>query len=212
VIPLRQSFRNILLVLLALLIGGCGMALPGRQQLPQHRQMASLPAGSICRVAVLPFLNDSDYPLADAIFAKVFAAQLNVSGNYLFAQEGDILKIYQQLRLLPGEAPTPEQLQLIASRLDAQLLITGTVIEMRENPGLGASVNPVLAVDVLLLDGQSSEPLWGAYHRRQGTDYRTTMHFGTIQTVTGLSRQIAEEIINLWFKKGLPRCDVLPRS
>jgi hypothetical protein len=207
-----MTFRYQLLLLFAVLITGCGVALPGGQQLPQHRQMASLPTGSICRVAVLPFLNDSDYPLADAIFAKVFAAQLNTSGNYLFAQEGDILKIYQQLRLLPGESPTPEQRQLIASRLDAQLLITGTVIEMRENPGLGASVNPVLAVDVLLLDGQSSEPLWGAYHRRQGTDSRTTMHFGTIHTVTGLSRQVAEEIINLWFKKGLPRCDVLPRS
>lgn len=209
---MRPLLRTLLLLLLALSIGGCSARLPAGQQLPLHRQMMAMPAGPVCRVAVLPFLNDSDYPLADAIFAKVFAAQLNSAGNYLFAQEGDVLKIYQQLRILPGEAPTPEQLQLVASRLDSQLLITGTVIEMRENPGLGGGINPVLAVDVLLRDGKSSEPLWGAYHRRQGVDYRTAMHFGTIQTVTGLSRQVAEEIINLWFKKGLPRCDVLPRS
>jgi polysaccharide biosynthesis protein PelC len=209
---LHQLPRYLLLVLLALCIGGCGLLVTKLDSGPQLRQMSPFQKGPLCRVAVLPFSNGSDYPLADAIFYKVFAAQFQAAGDYLFAQEGDILKIYQQLRLLPGEAPTQEQLQLVASRLDAQLLITGTVIEMRENPGMGGSVNPVLAVDVLLRDGQSSEPLWGTYHRRQGADYRTTMHFGTIQTVTGLSRQVADEIINLWFKKGLPRCDVLPRS
>lgn len=198
-------------LLLALIFAGCVARLPVGQQFPLHRQMQPLPSGTICRVAVLPFVNDSDYPLADAIFNKVFAAQLHSAGNYLMVQEGDILKVYQQLRILPGQLPTPEQLQIIAGRLDSQILVTGTVIEMRENPGQHGSVNPALAVDVMLRDGKAGEPLWGIYHRRQGTDYRTAMHFGAKHTVTGLSQQVAVEIINLWFKKGLSRCDVSPR-
>lgn len=208
----KRLTQHVCLILLVLFAAGCAARLPGGQQLPLPRQMQPLPAGSICRVAVLPFVNDSDYPLADAIFGKVFAAQMRLAGNYQLVQEGDILKIYQQLRILPGDAPTPEQLQVVASRLDAQLLVGGKIIEMRENPGQHFSVNPVLAVDVQLHDGQSSEALWGIYHRRQGSDYRTAMHFGAKHTVTGLSQQVAVEIINLWLKKGLPRCDVSPRS
>jgi hypothetical protein len=171
-----------------------------------------MPSGPVCRVAVLPFQNDSGYPLADAIFSKVFAAQFQSAGNHLLIQEGDILKVYQQLRLLPGQTPTREQLQIVASRVNAQLLITGTVMEMRENRGEYGSVDPVLAVDVQIRDGGSSDALWTAYHRRQGTEYRKAMHFGTIHTVSGLSQQVALEIINLWLKKGLPSCDVSPRS
>jgi hypothetical protein len=172
--------------------------------------MAPLPPGPICRVAVLPFLNDSDFPLGDAIVSKVFAMQFQDSHNSLVIQEGDILKVYQQLHILPGEAPSLEQLQIIADRVNADLLITGIVLELREDRDKHSTVNPVLILNIQIHDGRNGETLWNAFHRRQGTDYKKTMHFGTIHTVTGLSRQMAEEIINLWFNKGLTQCDVSP--
>jgi polysaccharide biosynthesis protein PelC len=192
-------------LLIALLLSGCGA------KLPYHVRMASMPPEPICRVAVLPFENESDYPLANAIVFKVFSAEFQSAGNYLVVQEGDVRKIYQQLRILPGQAPNPEEMQILASRLNAQLLITGNVMEMRENPGENASVNPVLALNIQIRDGRSSVPLWNTYHRRQGTDYRKAMHFGTIHTATGLSQQVSREIINSWFDKGLTQCDVSPR-
>jgi polysaccharide biosynthesis protein PelC len=191
--------------LILILFSGCGA------KLPHHVDMRPLPAEPICRVAVLPFENESDYPLANAIAFKVFSAELQAAGNYLVVQEGDVRKIYQQLRIFPGQQPTPEEMQIMGTRLNAQLLITGTVMEMRENPGENASVNPVLAVDIQIRDGRSSVPLWRTYHRRQGTDYRKAMHFGTIHTATGLSQQVSREIINIWFRKGLKQCDVSPR-
>jgi polysaccharide biosynthesis protein PelC len=192
-------------MLLTLLISGCGTSRP------LHQQRASLPPGAICRVAVLPFQSESDYSLANAIAHKVFSAQFQASGNYLVVQDGDILKVYHQLRILPGQTPTPEEMQILANRLGAQLLITGNVIEMRENPGEHGTVNPVIALDIQIRDGNSSDSLWSTYHRRQGTDYRKAMHFGRINTVTGLTQQVSREIINLWFKEGLTRCDVSPR-
>jgi polysaccharide biosynthesis protein PelC len=191
--------------LILILLSGCGA------KLPHHVGMRPLPSGPVCRVSVLPFQSESDYPLANAVVHKVFSAEFQASGNYLVVQEGDIRKIYQQLRILPGQSLTPEEMQLLASRLKSQLLITGNVMEMRENPGENASVNPALAMDIQILDGSSSIPLWRTYHRRQGTDYRKAMHFGTIHTVTGLSQQVSREIINLWFKEGLTQCDVSPR-
>ena len=205
---------------------GCGLSstqsevlpfdlnLPGLQQVkvPIHRQMAPLPSGPICRVAVLPFVNDTDYPLADVVFAKIFTAGFQAAGNYHVIQEGDILKVYQQLRILPGQTLDPEDLQLVAARVGAQLLISGIVMEMRENRTGRSGIDPVVGVDVQIRDGKSGEALWTTYHRRQGTDYRKTMHFGVLHSVSGLSRQVAEEIINLWSEKGMAQCDVSPRS
>ena len=199
-------YGSLLMLILTFLLSGCAT------RVPLHTQLAPLPAGPVCRVAVLPFINDSDFPLGDAIVYKVFATEFQASGNYLVIQEGEILKVYQQLRILPGETPTLQQLQIIADRVNAQLLITGIVMEIREDRGEYNSIIPAIIMEIAIRQGRSGEILWTTFHRRQGTDYKKTMHFGTIHTVTGLSRQMAEEIINLWFNKGLKQCDVLPRS
>jgi hypothetical protein len=206
---LTGVFHCVLIVLLSLFGTGCETLLPNYNYMPYHQQLAPLPPGPLCRVAVLPFLNDSDFPLAGTIAGKVFTAVLDDSGNYLVIQEGDVTKVYQQMFIFPGVAPTLEQIQITADRVNAQLLISGIVMEMREDRGEHGTVNPMLLIEVQIRDGRNGEILWTTLHRRKGTDYKKTMHFGTIHTVTGLSRQMAEEIINLWYKKGLTQCNVL---
>lgn len=196
---------TIFLLLLTLL---CGAGCTARTELPAQRAMAPMPPGPLCRIAVLPFVNDSAFPLADTLVAKVFSASIQAAGNYLLAQDGDVLKVYRQLRMLPGATPDLEQYRIIADRVSAQVLITGVVLEMREERGDHGSVNPVAVIEVQIRDGRNGEVLWTTFHRRKGTDYQKTMHFGTLHTVTGLTRQMAEEIINLWFKKGFAQCNV----
>jgi hypothetical protein len=188
-----------------LLVSGCGTDFPILQR------MKPLPAEPACRVAVLPFSSESDYPLAELIAYKIFSAQFAALDNAWVAQEGDVQKVYQNLRIFPGQLPTPEQLQILASRLNVQLLIMGHVVEMRENPGPNNSINPVLALRMDIVEGHTADTLWSTYHRRQGADYQKAMHFGQIHSVTGLCRQLSEEIITLWIKKGFPRCDVSSR-
>jgi len=211
-ISIPKYNRYLVGVLFGLICAGCGLHLPWHENFPLLRKMAPMPPGPVCRVAVLPFVSDSDFPLADAVVNKVFATQLQSSGNFIVIQDGDVLKAYQQLHILPGKPPTLEQLQIIADRIGAQYLITGIILEMREDRGQNNTVDPVLALEIQLCDGESGQTLWTVFHRRQGTYYTKAMHFGTIDTVTGLSRQMAVEIINLWFEKGLAQCDVPSRS
>jgi polysaccharide biosynthesis protein PelC len=202
----------LLIVSYSMLFTGCATMPMVAEQLPLHRELASLPAGPVCRVAVLPFLNDSDFPLGEAIAGKVFATQLQELTDYWIIQDGDILQVYQQSQILPGGAPSLEQLQIVADRTKAQLLITGIVMEMREDRGQHGTVNPVLIMEVQIRDGRSGEALWTSYHRRMGNDYQKAMHFGAIHTVTGLSQRVAVEIINQWLNKGLTQCNASPRS
>jgi len=193
-------------VVLLLLINGCGTELPNLQRL------RPLPADDrICRVAVLPFTSESDYPQSAAIATKVIYAELERLGNYIVTQQGDIDKLYLQLRILPGHSPTSEQLKILANRLNAQLIFTGHVFQMREYYGTGGSVNPALAMNIDILDGRTGDILWSIYNRRQGLDYQKVMHLGTISSMAGLCKQVELETINLMFTKGLPQCDVSRR-
>lgn len=194
--------RIIYLLGLLIVVSGCSGDFPFLQR------MKPLPAKSVCRIAVLPLVNESDYPLADVMVYKVFSGMLSDMGNYWLAQEGDIRKIYQQFRIYPGQVPSPEQMKILARRLNVQLLITGNIIQMHENPGSNGSVNPELSVRLRILNADTVETLWSTYHHRQGIDYQKTMHFGQINSMTRLCRLVSQEIINLWFKQGLTRCDI----
>lgn len=176
-----------------------------------HREMAQLPPAPVCRVAVLPFLNDSDFPQGAVIAQKIFQAEFQSAGDYQVLQEADIRKTYQQRHIYTGWAPSLEAMKIVADRVNAQLLISGIVLEMREDPGPHLTVNPKIVLEIQIRDGRTGEVLWTTYHRRLGSDYTKTMHFGTIHSIAGLCRQMAIEIINLWFEKGLPQCNVLSR-
>lgn len=203
---LRTLSSRLFPALLLLAVTGCAGLMPDKEPLPYHREMNPLPSGPICRVAVLPFVNDSDYPFGGDIASRVFREQLQMSGNHLVVQDGDILDVYQQLRIRPGVAPTLEQLRIIADRVNAQLLITGIVLEMRQDPAPHRTVNPAIIMELQVRDGRTGGTLWKVFHRKKGTDYKKAMHFGTIHTVTGLSGRMATEIINLLFEKGLTQC------
>jgi len=201
--PLLRLRLLLFMVFIGVMLSGCA------ETVPLHREIKPLPQGPLCRVAVLPFLNDSGFPLADVLLQKVFAAQLLRSGDHLVIQEGEVVKAYQQLQLFPGVSPGLDQLKVIADRVNAQFLLTGIVLEMREDRSDHQTVNPLIILEVQLRDAKNGEILWTTFHRRKGTDYKKTMHFGTIHTVTGLSRQMAVEIINLFYEKGLQQCNEL---
>ena len=185
-----------------LCLGGCGGGFP------IHQRMKPLPAEPACRMAVLPFVSESDFPLADIISYKVFSGLLSKMGNFSVAQEGDVRKLYQQFRIYPGQQASTEQLKILASRLNVQLLIAGNIVEMKETPGANKTVNPVFSLRVQIIDARTAETLWTTYHRRNGVDYQKAMHFGQINSIAGLCRQVSQEIISLWFEQGLTRCDI----
>ncbi len=194
--------------LLALLISGCGFVGIGGPELPLMREMNPLPSDNVCRVAVVPFVNQTEYPLGDLVVTKAFTARLLSSGKGGLIQEGDVLKVKQQMRLFPSQAPDIEQLQIIADRIGAQFLVTGVIKEMREDPLKQGVVNPKLFFEIQLRDGKTGDMLWNVVHRRQGLEYQKTMHFGTIYSMTGLARQMSEEIITLMNEKGFSLCNV----
>lgn len=194
--------RNIFIVFCLLFLTACSV-----KDAPSVLKQGPLPdAGNICRVAVLPFTNQTDYKQADDIFARVFVSELTNSGNYLIAQEGDVRKFYQQMQVLPNQLPTVEQLRALADRLGAQVLVSGIIVEMKDKSDAGQRLDPSLAVIVRIIEGESGRTLWATYNRREGSQYRKIMHFGLVNSVTLLAKNVSAEIVAAWHNEGFRKC------
>lgn len=174
---------------------------------PTILKQGQLPdGGKICRIAVLPFVNQSEYGQAEDIFARVFSSELVNTGNYQVAQEGDVRKFYQQMQVLPNQGLSIEQLRALADRLGAQIIISGTVVEMKDRSDWGAVLEPSVAVVVRIIEGASGRTLWVTYIRREGEQYRKIMHFGLVNSITSLTKRVSSEIVEAWQKEGFYRC------
>jgi TolB-like protein len=163
-------------------------------------------AGEICRIAVLPFVNQTAYKQGDDIFARVFISELVNKGGYRVAQEGDVRKFYQQMALLPTQGPSVEQLRALADLLDVQVIVAGTVVEMQDKSRYGQRLDPSVAVIVRIIEGSSGRTLWASYIRREGSQYRRIMHFGLVNSLTSLARHASAEIVAEWQKQGFKKC------
>lgn len=199
-----SGWRLLVLLLAAVLVapamGGCA----GKSLYVQ--EFVAAPYGRVSSVAVLPFRNKSGYKQGDRIFYRVFLSELVSYGGWRVALEGDVRKIYQQLHLRPWDQPSPEQLKIIASRLGVERLIAGDIFVMEEKI-YKEYVNPAIGVQVRIYEGETGRILLATDHRRQGDDYRTMMHFGLVNSVTNLSRRVAQEILTEWRERGLVPCE-----
>jgi len=195
-----RYFPHVFLFLVCVtLTGGCG----GR--VPLLQELAPLPPDAGCRVAVLPFVNRGDYPGGNELLYKIFTSELAGTGEFHIVNEADILKVYQQLALYPTRMADANQMQVIASRLGVTLFIGGDILRMTERPS-GNEVHTEMSVVIRLYEGKTGDLLWETYHKRRGRDYKSVLHFGQINTVAGLAKQMVREIIDLWNTNGLTAC------
>lgn len=163
------------------------------------------PPVEACSVGVLPIINRSGYSQGDRVVYRVLLSQLVNQRSWRLALEGDVRSIYRELRLKPWVQPSPEQMQIVASRLGVDILIGGEILEMEEQVE-AERVNPRLKIQLQVYNGKDGTLLWATYHGRQGTDYRKLMHFGLSNTVSQLGKKMMKEILELWEEKKLLAC------
>jgi len=190
---------GILAVLILLVLAGCA------RKVPSVEEFYAMPAKAACRVTLLPMIDKSSFPRGSVVFYKIFLAELVASGHFQVVEEGDVLELYRQFRMYPNRQPSSEQLKMLSGRLGTTLFVGGDVLEMEENKA-GEFIDTKLTIVLQLYDGNTGRKIWTTYHRRRGSDYQQVLHFGRINTVTSLARQVSREIINLWFEKGMTPC------
>ncbi len=195
--------RFLILFILPLLAVSFLSACTGNK--PYLQQFKMTPPVEACSIGVLPLLNKSDYDQGELVLYRVLLSELVSQRPWRMALEGDIRKIYRELQLRPWVSPTPEQMQVIASRLGVDILVGGEILDMDERRE-GERMNPRIKLHLKVYNGSDGTLLWATYHGRQGTDYRKLMHFGLSNSVSQLGKKMIKEILTLWEEEGLVAC------
>ena len=189
----------LLLFMAAALLCGCA------GKFPQLEIIAPLPETPRWRVAGLPFTSQVDLPRGKDIVFKAFSAELAAVDGIDVVAEGDVLQLYKQFRLFPKDQPNEEQLRIFAQRLGAEIVLTGEILHMIEVDS-GGEVDTELTLILKLFAGDSGKLLWSTYHRRQGEEYRNVLHYGRVNSLSGLARRMAPEIYDVWIENGMKQC------
>jgi hypothetical protein len=166
-------------------------------------KLRPLPEPKICRLAVLPFtIDDQSVSMAHSV-ALIFQAVLAASDDYEFVQEGDILAVFHQLKVIPGSRqPRIEEMQIIGNYLNVQYLITGHILKIGEEMSADRGVYPFLALQMSLIEAATGETVWTSYSRKKGDEKRVVLHFGLINSSTQLAGLMAQEIVSQWAAEG----------
>ncbi len=193
--------RNGLVIsVLCMLLAGCAGSVP---RLEVVRVLPDEYA--TCRVAVLPFGYQGRFPRGENIFYKAFTAEIAKATNFDIVPEGDVLEVYRQLRMYRKTRPGVERLRVIGRRLKADLIITGEILRLEEKDS-GRYVQTALTIIARIHDGDSGHLLWTTYHKRRGKEYQNVLHYGRVNSISGLARRMSDEIITLWIDEGLKQC------
>lgn len=196
---IRYFFLLPLAAALFLLLTGCA------EKYPRLEVIAPLPDGPSCRVAILPFAYQGDFPRGENILYKAVVAEMAAVPGFDVVAEGDVLQLYNQFRLFPKDQPNEEQLLLLAQRLGAETLVLGNILRMVEMDS-GGEVSTELTLVLNLHAGDSGKLLWSTYHKRRGEDYRNVLHYGRVNSMSGLARRMTNEIITIWIENGMKQC------
>lgn len=180
---------------------GCSL----RSDLETRFAMKAVPE-QICRVAVLPFENRTSNPEAGTMAYRIFYSELASSGALQLETEGEMRFFMLRNRLLPGQLLNASHYADLVERLEVDAVITGMVSEVGMDSRKAGENVPFVAMQLDMYDVRNGRRVLSTFHRRWGDDYRKAMHFGMVNTVTGVMSHLSREVIDDWIEKGVGDC------
>lgn len=173
---------------------------------PETLVAAKAKKHEICRVAVLPFVNETRKPEGSMLAYRIFLNELIASGLYEVEGEGEVRLFLARNKLLPRDLLDASLYADFARQLQVDAVIKGKVTEMDMKEIRGGGAVPYLALQVEMVEARTGRTVLNTYHRRRGDHYRTAMHFGMVRTISGLVARASQEIFDDWRRKGIGGC------
>lgn len=191
-------YGRICLAGMLLLVMGCAGK---KRELPLVSITEKAPF-QVCTIAVLPIGNQTKYTAAGLMFYRVLLAEMAKSADFHVIEEGMIRRVLLRGKVYPGQSLAPEIRGMIFKATHADALVSGEVVSAEEEKD-----RVHLAFNLRVRDARTGHLLWTTYYARSGDDYRKALHFGEIDTLTGLARQMVHDVLKSWHEKGLGGCN-----
>lgn len=150
------------------------------------------------RVAVIPFLNLSDRKRAGEIIGLHFTRQLRAFENFSVIEPGAVRHALLALRIIMDDGISLAHADIIFSRLNADLILTGKVMDYQDYEGPTGKAK--VDFSALMIERKSREVVWSAKSHNQGDERVFFFDMGKINTAHAMASQMVQLAVGTIFQ------------
>jgi hypothetical protein len=142
-----------------------------------------------CRIAVLPFYNESTRRNAGEIMALHLIHRLSEPGNFDVIEPGEVRKALLMSRTIMESGLSLAQGEVLRTLLDADLVLTGDVVSYSDYSGPYG--NPEVNFSMRVFDMRSKRVTWTSISHNRGDDGVFFFDMGKVNTAHALASTMA---------------------
>jgi TolB-like protein len=174
-----------------------GCATPGGADASFHDP--NMDFSLIQSLAVLPFDNLTAESRASDRVRDVFMTMLQATGALYVVPPGEVARAVSRVGLQDPTGPTAEEVVNLAKNLEADVVVTGSVLEYGEVRSASASAN-VISVSVQMMEGQTGRVVWSASATRGGIGATKRLFGGGGEPMNTVTTKAVEDLLDALFK------------
>jgi TolB-like protein len=150
---------------------------------------------TIPTIAVVPFFNGSSKNNAGEIMMFQFVKELKKLEDFVVIEPGVIRQQLLTMRVVMYEGVSSSDIDLIASNIDADLILTGKVMDYQDDIALFGK--PKVAFSVMLIDRSSKKIIWASRSYNRGDDAVTLFDWGSVNS----ANEMVSEMVRVLRKR-----------
>jgi TolB-like protein len=150
---------------------------------------------AIPTIAVVPFFNESSKKNAGEIMMFQFVKELKKLEDFAVIEPGVVRQQFLTMRVVMYEGVSSSDIDLIASNIDADLILTGQVMDYQDDIALFGK--PKVAFSVMLIDRSSKKIIWASRSYNRGDDAVTLFDWGIVNS----ANEMVSEMVRVLRKR-----------
>ena len=149
-------------------------------------------------IAVVPFHNQSSRINAGEMVALHFIQQLREASDFQVVEPGEVREKLLDLRIIMEDGISLSHAEDLFRRLDADLILTGRVMDYQDAPGSG--LKPVVDFSVLVIERERGLIVWESRSRNRGDDGVFLFDWGLVRSADRLANGMVDSVVRKMLK------------
>jgi hypothetical protein len=150
------------------------------------------------KIAVVPFYNLSQKKNAGEIMALHFVRHLNRFKELWITEPGAVREKLLDLRIIMDDGISLAVADSVFERLDADLILTGRVLDYEETEGLKGT--PLVDFSVLVIERNSRSVIWHSRSRNKGDQGVFLFDLGLLKSTDELANPMVGAVVDEMLK------------
>jgi len=148
-------------------------------------------------IVVVPFFNRSTKKNAGDIMTFQFVKELKKLEDFTVIEPGVVRQQFLTMRVIMDEGISTSDIDLIASNINADLILTGKVMDYQDDIALYGK--PTVSFSVILIDRSSKKVIWASTSYNKGNDAVTLFDWGSVNS----ANEMVSEMVSVLRRKVL---------